>query len=183
MKEPLVIQVDKNDNILGYVPKMEAHRTGVLHRAISILVFNSKGEWLLQKRSKEKYHSAGLWTNSCCSHPYPNETIEHAAHRRLQEEMGFICTLEKKFSFIYKAQLENGLTEYELDHVFIGLSDDIPTPNPSEVSDFKWISTENLKSEMSAFPNRFTEWFKIIVPEVIERELELNQTETIKVTK
>jgi len=183
MKEPLVIQVDENDNILGYVPKMEAHRTGVLHRAISILVFNSKGEWVLQKRVKEKYHSAGLWTNSCCSHPYPNETTQHAAHRRLQEEMSLTCLLKEKFSFIYKAELDNGLIEHELDHIFIGFSDAIPTPNPSEVSEWRCISTEDLKTEMSAFPNRFTEWFKIIVPEVIERGFELNQTETITVTK
>ena len=120
MEEPLVVHVNSNDEVLGFYPKMLVHEKAMLHRAVSILIFNSKGEWLLQKRAKSKYHSGGLWTNACCSHPYPKEDVKVAAERRLVEEMGMTVELEKSFDFIYKKELNKGLTEHEFDHVFIG---------------------------------------------------------------
>jgi len=162
MSEPLVVQVDEFDNELNYIPKMAAHRQGILHRAISVLIFDSNENWLLQKRAYNKYHSGGLWSNTCCSHPYPNEELVAAAERRLQEEMGILCNLEKRFSFQYKVIFDNGLIEHELDHVFIGFSDDIPIPNSSEVSDWRLISTKDLEKEINMTPEKFSEWFKLI---------------------
>jgi isopentenyl-diphosphate delta-isomerase len=127
-----VILVDKKDSVVGFMEKMEAHRLGLLHRAFSVFVFNSKGELMLQKRAKSKYHSGGLWTNTCCSHPRPNETVIEAVKRRMQEEMGFICEVEEKFSFIYKAKLDNELTEHEYDYVLFGTYDDKPLLNAEE---------------------------------------------------
>lgn len=167
MCEPMVIQVDEKDNEVGLVPKMDAHRKGVLHRAISILIFDSHGNWMLQKRADGKYHSAGLWTNACCSHPLPEETDEAAANRRLYEEMKLSCDLEKKFSFLYKAEFENGLIEHELDHVFYGICDDMPDPDPAEVSEWRMISPSDLALEIAGQPENFTEWFKIVVPKVV----------------
>ena len=166
MKKPLVIHVDEKDNVLGFVPKLEAHQTGILHRAISILVFNSDGDWMLQKRADHKYHSAGLWSNTCCSHPFPHEDIKDAAIRRLKEEMGLSCELVKEFSFIYNAEFDNGLVEHELDHVFIGISDDFPNPNPAEASEWRMISDEELDNEIRLSPEKFSEWFKLIIPKV-----------------
>ena len=162
MIDPMVIHVDENDTVIGLVPKLEAHEKGLLHRAVSVLLFNSKGEWLLQKRADEKYHSGGLWSNSCCSHPYPNEDVKDAAERRMREEMGMNCSLTKMFAFTYYAELDNDLTEYEIDHLFIGISDDLPVLNKDEVSDFRYISSQELKNEISSNPEQFTEWFKII---------------------
>lgn len=168
MTEAQVIQVDENDNVIGFKPKQEAHQTGVLHRAVSILVFNSNGDWLLQRRALSKYHSGGLWSNTCCSHPYPNEEVDAAASRRLVEEMGLFCNLRKMLTFTYKAELDNNLIEHEFDHVFYGYTEDPPQVNPEEVQDWKWISGETLKKELLLYPERYTAWFKILYPMVIE---------------
>lgn len=170
MKEDFVVHVDSDDKVVGFVPKLEAHQKAILHRAISVLIFDSEGNWILQKRADDKYHSAGLWTNTCCSHPLPGEKVLEAAERRLQEEMGMSCFLEKLFAFEYRADFDNGLTEHELDHVFIGNSDKDPKINPSEASDWRKITTENLLQEINDTPEIYTEWFKIIVPKVIVQQ-------------
>jgi isopentenyl-diphosphate delta-isomerase len=156
-----VILVDERDNQVGVMEKLQAHREGRLHRAISVFIFNSRGEMLLQQRAAGKYHSAGLWTNACCSHPRAGEAVEHAAARRLQEEMGMKCELKETFNFIYKAQLENQLTEYEFDHVFTGISDEIPMPEVAEVSKWKYIAVAKLVEDVASNPDQYTEWFKI----------------------
>ena len=161
MKE-FVVLVDQDDQKLGLMEKQQAHVAGLLHRAFSVFVFNSNGELMIQQRAASKYHSPTLWTNTCCSHPRYNETYEQAAHRRLQEEMGFDCDLEFKFSFIYKAHLENDLTEHELDHVFIGTFDDEPNLNPEEVMAYRWVELDDLKKDMEKNPQNYTAWFKII---------------------
>ena len=155
-----VIVVDENDNAKGVMEKMEAHQKGVLHRAFSVFVFNSAGELLLQQRADHKYHSGGLWTNTCCSHPAPGEEVADAAMRRLKEEMGFNCELSHAFSFIYKAHFQNGLTEYEFDHVYIGYSDSIPLLNKDEVQDWKYINLQNLSQDMEENPGIYTAWIK-----------------------
>jgi isopentenyl-diphosphate Delta-isomerase len=158
-----VILVDKYDNEIGLMEKLAAHEKGLLHRAFSVLIFNSKGEILLQKRADCKYHSAGLWTNTCCSHPQANESIEEASRRRLMEEMGIDLQPFFAFKFLYKVQLDNGLTEHELDHVFFGLYDGIPNLNELEASDWKFMKVDDLKQEMINQPNQFTHWFKLIM--------------------
>ncbi|MFN3841126.1 MAG: isopentenyl-diphosphate Delta-isomerase [Cyclobacteriaceae bacterium] len=158
-----VILVDKYDNEVGTMEKLEAHRKGVLHRAFSVLVFNSKGEMLIQRRAGCKYHSAGLWTNACCSHPRAGEQIEKAAQRRLKEEIGLNLQPEKAYSFIYKTELDNGLIENELDHVLVATSDGEPVLNPLEAQDWKYISMPELRSRMESHPAEFTHWFKLIV--------------------
>ncbi len=163
-----VVLVNEHDEDIGLMEKMEAHEKGLLHRAFSIFVFNSKDELLLQQRAIEKYHSGGLWTNTCCSHPRKNETIVEAANRRLQEEMGFECTLKQTFSFVYKAVLDQGLTEHELDHVVIGFSDTEPILNPEEVMDWKYMTMDAVKQDMEIHPKAYTEWFKIIFNRVHE---------------
>ncbi len=156
-----VVLVDEQDKELGTMEKMQAHLEGKLHRAVSVFIFNSKHELLLQKRADGKYHSAGLWTNTCCSHPYNNEKPEVAAHRRLQEEMGLTCELKFAFTFIYKAQLDHNLIEHELDYVYIGVTDNLPKKNPAEVADWKYISVNELDVDIKQHPNKYTEWFKI----------------------
>jgi len=156
-----VILVDEQDNETGVMEKQQAHIEGRLHRAVSVFIFNSKGDMLLQQRAHNKYHSADLWTNTCCSHPRPGETVDEAALRRLYEEMGITCELKKIFSFIYKAQLDNGLAEHEFDHVFIGNTDALPIPDSMEVASWKYISIANLKSDINTHPENYTEWFKI----------------------
>lgn len=158
-----VILVDEHDNELGTMEKMEAHRKGVLHRAFSVLVFNSKGEMLIQKRADCKYHSAGLWTNTCCSHPRPGEQTEAAANRRLNEEMGITARPEKAFSFIYKTALEGGLIEHELDHVLIATSDQQPRVNQNEAQGWEYVTIPELKTRIVRNPDQFTYWFKLIV--------------------
>jgi isopentenyl-diphosphate Delta-isomerase len=156
-----VILVDENDLEIGAEEKMEAHTSGKLHRAFSIFIYNSKGEMMLQKRSSSKYHSGGLWTNACCSHPRPGETTGQASHRRLLEEMGFDCPLKEKFSFVYKAELDKGLTEHEYDYVIAGFYEGDPRINLEEAEDWKWISPEDLEKEIKKWPEFFTYWFKI----------------------
>jgi isopentenyl-diphosphate delta-isomerase len=145
--------------------KQEAHEKAMLHRAFSIFVFNSQNELLIQQRAEHKYHSAGLWTNTCCSHPRPGETTLAAAHRRLQEEMGFDCDLTERFSFIYHTPFENGLCEHELDFVFTGIFDGVPDINPDQVQAYRWISLEDLIAEHNQNPQLFTSWFGIILKE------------------
>jgi isopentenyl-diphosphate Delta-isomerase len=163
MEQELVVLVDEHDNEIGFAEKLEAHQKALLHRAFSVFIFNSKGELLLQQRAKSKYHSAGLWTNTCCSHPRPNELVLNAAKRRLDEEMGLVLALEKKFDFIYKTPFDNDLTEYEFDHVFVGYTDNDPILNLDEVENFKWKSIEEIKTDLILFPNSFTSWFKIAI--------------------
>jgi len=167
MSLEMVILVDENDQEIGLMEKQEAHEKALLHRAFSVLVFNDKGEMLLQQRAFEKYHSGGLWTNTCCSHPRQGETTEEAAHRRLQEEMGFDCDLNLHQTFIYKAPFDNGLTEHELDHVYIGKYNNNPEFNILEVSSFQWISLEELKDQLKNRPEKFTVWFKMIMDNYI----------------
>lgn len=164
-----VILVDKNDRQVGLMEKQEAHIKGLLHRAFSIFIFNTKNELLLQKRANQKYHSGGLWTNTCCSHPRDNESTIDAAYRRLNEEMGMTCDLELKFNFIYKAKLDNNLYEHELDHVFFGFSDTIPKINKKEVCAFDYKTLEFLKKDIIISPNNYTEWFKICLNEVYNK--------------
>ena len=161
MSEEKVILVDKNDNQVGLMPKLEAHEKGVLHRAFSIFIFNSKYELLLQKRASSKYHSGGLWTNTCCSHPREGEDILDAANRRLDEEMGIKTSLRKVYDFIYKAELDNQLTEHEFDHVFYGVCDNDPILNKDEAEDFKWVDMETLNNDIIKNEDNYTVWFKI----------------------
>ena len=162
MKEELVILVDKNDTQIGLMPKMEAHEKGVLHRAFSVFVLNDDGALMLQQRALHKYHSPGLWTNTCCSHQRMGETNLEAGARRLQEEMGFETPLEELFSFIYKAPFDNGLTEHELDHVLLGHHNAVPEINTEEVASWKWMDLDQVAKEIITMPDQYTVWFKII---------------------
>jgi isopentenyl-diphosphate delta-isomerase len=156
-----VILVDEHDNETGAMEKLRAHIEGRLHRAFSVFIFNSRNELLLQQRAAGKYHSALLWTNTCCSHPRPGEGSGEAAVRRLHEEMGMACNLKKSFDFIYNAEVENGLTEHEYDHVYTGISDELPQPDSTEVAAWRYISLPALKEELNQQPDHFTAWFKI----------------------
>lgn len=160
-----VVLVNKQDQAIGTMEKLEAHRQGMLHRAFSILIFNSNAKLLIHRRALGKYHSAGLWSNTCCSHPLPSETIIEAGVRRLKEEMGMETSLAPLFSFIYRAELENNLIEHELDHILIGFSDQEPKANPDEVCDYKWVSLYELECQMEQNPQDFTAWFKLIILE------------------
>ncbi len=163
-----VILVDENDVPKGTMEKMEAHQKGLLHRAFSIFVFNDKGELLLQKRALNKYHSGGLWTNTCCSHPQPQENLDISAHNRLQNEMGFDCTLQNVFHFTYKTKLDNELTEHELDHVFTGLYNAAPKINALEVMDWKYMAVKEIQQDLKLHPENYTSWFKIILDTVLK---------------
>jgi isopentenyl-diphosphate Delta-isomerase len=157
--------VDEQDQPVGQMEKMKAHQNGgTLHRAFSIFVFDNKGKLLLQQRSPQKYHSGGLWTNTCCSHPQPGEDTSVAASRRLQQEMGFTTPIFKAFEFVYQASFTNGLTEWEYDHVFIGHYDGAVQPNQSEVSNYCYQSIDEIKSGLQLRPGHYTEWFKIALP-------------------
>jgi len=160
--EEQVILVDEQDNPIGLMPKLEAHQKAVLHRAFSVFILNSKGELMLQQRAKHKYHSPGLWTNTCCSHQRQGETNIQAGMRRLQEEMGFTTDLKEIISFIYKAPFDNGLTEHEFDHVLIGYYEDSPIINHDEVADWKWMPLEDVKNDIDTYPELYTVWFVII---------------------
>ena len=158
-----IILVDENDNEIGSGEKLEVHQNAQLHRAFSILIFNSQGELLIQQRATDKYHCPGIWANTCCSHPRVGESVLEAAHRRLLEEMGFDCPLEEKDSFVYKAVFDNGLTENEFDHVLIGKYDGQIAINPKEVGDSQWISLEELKKDIAENTTKYAPWFKIII--------------------
>lgn len=162
MEEEKVILVNRNDEQIGLMPKLEAHEKAILHRAFSVFVLNNKNEIMLQQRAKHKYHSPLLWTNTCCSHQRENETNIQAGSRRLYEEMGFRTELKELFHFIYKAPFDNGLTEHELDHVMIGFFNENPTINTDEVEDWKWMKIEEVKNDMVINPEIYTIWFKII---------------------
>lgn len=162
MIEENVILVNKNDDPIGLMPKLEAHEKGLLHRAFSVFILNNKDEMMLQQRACQKYHSPLLWTNTCCSHQREEETNVEAGTRRLFEEMGFKTDLKELFHFIYKASFDNGLTEHELDHVMIGYYNGEPIINREEVEDWKWMKIENLKKDIQKHPEHYTVWFKII---------------------
>ncbi|MFD2823227.1 isopentenyl-diphosphate Delta-isomerase [Lacinutrix iliipiscaria] len=162
MVEEQVILVNENNEQIGLMPKLEAHEKAVLHRAFSVFVFNDANELMLQQRAHHKYHSPGLWTNTCCSHQRDGESNIEAGKRRLQEEMGFVTQLEESISFIYKAPFDNGLTEHEYDHILIGRYNDAPIINVEEVEDWKWMPLEAVKKEIESQPELYTAWFKII---------------------
>lgn len=164
-----VVLVDELDNEVGIMEKMEAHRKALLHRAFSVFIFNKQGQMLLQQRAAAKYHSGGLWTNTCCSHPAPGEALLPAAERRLQEELGFSTPLTKAFDFIYKTAFDNGLTEYEFDHVLTGVFNGAIFPNGEEVEDTRWMSMEDVRADLAARPGLYTEWFKIAFQALLER--------------
>ena len=166
MKEENVILVNESDEPIGVMPKMEAHQKAVLHRAFSVFIFNSEGKLMLQQRALHKYHSPGLWTNTCCSHQRLGESNLEAGNRRLFEEMGMKVDLEELFSFIYKAPFDNGLTEHELDHVMIGYTEQSPVINKEEVEDWKWMGMDDIKTDINTQPEAYTAWFKIIFDRV-----------------
>ena len=163
-----VVLVDSNDNPIGLMEKMEAHIKAELHRAFSIFIFNSKGEMMLQQRAFSKYHTPGLWTNTCCSHPRDGETLEQATSRRLQEEMGMNCEIKEVFHFTYKADVTQGLTEHEIDHVFIGTTDETPIINTEEVASWKYETMEFIENDMIEHPEVYTPWFKIAFKELLK---------------
>ena len=167
VEEDEVMLVDENDQRIGRMPKMEAHIEGKLYRAFSIFIFNHSGELLLQQRALDKYHSPGKRTNTCCSHPRPDESTLDAAKRRLEEEMNMECELSPVFSFFYRTGVENGLLENEYDHVYFGRSDDLPYPNPLEVADFKYVSMQELKANLIVAQDEYTAWLKICFTEVM----------------
>jgi len=164
--EEFVILVDEKDSETGIMEKMQAHLEAHLHRAFSVFIFNKTGELMLQQRAFTKYHTPGLWTNTCCSHPRPGEKTADAAHRRLNEEMGFDCNFEEAFSFTYKAAFDNQLTEHEFDHVFIGTSEELPVINPEEVASWRFATMQQISLEMQQHPENFTIWFRIAFDQV-----------------
>ena len=167
--EEQVILVNTNDQPIGLMPKMEAHEKGILHRAFSVFILNDKGELMLQQRALHKYHSPGLWTNTCCSHQRDGETNIAAGKRRLQEEMGFVTDLRGVTSFIYKAPFNNGLTEHELDHIMIGKFNDTPNINPEEVADWRWMPVDAVRENIQNQPENYTAWFIIIFEKFYEQ--------------
>jgi isopentenyl-diphosphate delta-isomerase len=158
-----IILVDKNDNEIGTGNKLEVHQKGILHRAFSVFVWNKQGQLMMQQRAKEKYHTPGLWSNTCCSHPKPGEDTEAGAHRRLQEEMGFDCELKEEMTVIYHSRFENDLTEHEYDHVFFGHYDGEPNINKEEVHAWEWMTVNELLRDVRVNPDNYTVWFKIIL--------------------
>jgi isopentenyl-diphosphate Delta-isomerase len=163
-----VVLVDANDQAIGVMEKLEAHRKGLLHRAFSVFIFNDKGQLLLQQRANDKYHSGGLWTNTCCSHPLLDEDPRIAAERRLKEEMGFTVPLKFLKSVTYRASFNNGLVEHEFDHIFTGVYNADPQPDPAEVVSWKHIDPIDLAIDMKSNPDVYTAWLKVILPEVMD---------------
>ena len=163
MREEKVVLVDEDDNQIGLMPKMEAHLKGKLHRAFSIIIFNSDRKILLQKRASTKYHTPNLWSNTCCSHQREDEDNIDAGKRRLNEEMGFVTNLYNFSSFIYRVEFSNGLIEHENDHIMLGVFDGTPKPNPNEVDEWKWIDIDILVEDMQINPDHYTAWFMIIM--------------------
>ncbi len=164
-----VILVDEEDTPIGTMEKIEAHKKALLHRAFSVFIFNEKGEMLLQQRAAGKYHSPGLWTNACCSHPHPGEDTRSAAARRLKEELGFTTDVQELFAFTYKTEFDNGLTEFEFDHVFVGRYDGVIEPNPEEVSNYRYSALGEIKEELIRCPEAFTSWFHLAMPLLVEK--------------
>lgn len=164
-----VLLVDEHDQLLGKMEKIEAHEKGLLHRAFSVFIYNDKDELLIQKRALSKYHTPGLWTNTCCSHQREGETNIEAGKRRLQEEMGFTTDLEDQFSFIYKAPFSNGLTEHEYDHILTGHFNGFPSPNPDEVAEWKWMTLDDIEKDVEEHPENYTAWFKILLEKYLEK--------------
>lgn len=164
-----VVLVNAQDEAIGTSAKMDVHEDGTLHRAFSVFIFDSAGRVLLQQRAQSKYHSGGLWSNSCCSHPRPGEPTLAAAHRRLHEELGVSCALEQAFHFIYCAEVGGGLIEHEFDHVYTGTFDGIPVPDPAEVADWRWVDPAELRGELATEPHRFTPWALIAFEELDRR--------------
>ncbi|PWJ59072.1 isopentenyl-diphosphate delta-isomerase [Dyadobacter jejuensis] len=169
MIQEKIVLVNPSDEEIGLMDKLEAHQKGLLHRAISVFIFNTAGQLLLQQRQHDKYHSGGLWTNTCCSHPFPNESVATAAQRRLWEEMGIQTPLKHIYQFQYFAHLDKGLIEHELDHVFYGITDQAPQINPEEAADFRFVHPTELDLDMRQNPQNYTEWFKICLPEVLRQ--------------
>lgn len=167
MNKEFLILVDEKDRQWGKLEKKEVHELGLLHRAFSVFIFNTKGDLLLQQRADEKYHSAGLWTNTCCSHPHHGEETADAVERRLTEEMGMLAETQFAFSFQYKAHFANGLTEHELDHVYWGISDEIPKPQKDEVKAWKYISLKELARDLQENPQNYTAWLQICFKQLI----------------
>lgn len=163
---PPVILVNEQDEPVGTMEKLEAHQKGLLHRAFSVFVVNENGEMLLQQRAQDKYHSGGLWTNTCCSHPLPGEDDLAAAHRRLMEEMGFDCQLQEIFSFTYRAEFDNGLTEHEFDHVFFGEYNGAVKPDTAEVQATRYLSLDAIRHLLLSEPETFTHWFHLAFPKI-----------------
>lgn len=169
MERNNVVRVDENDNAIAEMEKLVAHEQGCLHRAFSVFIFNDKGELLLQQRANHKYHGAGLWTNTCCSHPQWGEDVGLSAEERLNYEMGLECNLKSVYSFIYNERVENNLTEHELDYVFVGYSAQSPILNKDEVQDSKWMNADEILSDIKNNPSHYTVWFKHAFPELLSR--------------
>lgn len=163
-----VVLVNERDEEVGVQEKLRAHVEGKLHRAFSVFVFNEQGQLLLQQRHPAKYHSGGLWSNTCCSHPRPGEPVAEAAQRRLQEEMGIACALDRRFGFVYRSRLDGGLYEHEYDHVFVGRYDGAPAPHCDEVAHWRWVHPEALRADVAAHPGRYTYWFRLVYERVLE---------------
>jgi len=168
IEDNFLILVDQDDNSWGKLEKSLVHRLGLLHRAFSVFIFNQNGELLLQQRAEEKYHSGGLWTNTCCSHPVPGEDVADAINRRMQEEMGLKCRTSFAFKFTYQAHLNNNMIENEIDHVYIGISDELPHPEKTEVKDWKYLSLESVRTELNLNPDAYTYWFQVIFEKVAD---------------
>ena len=165
MNSEEVVLINSNDEAIGTMEKIQAHREGLLHRAFSVLILNDIGEMLIHQRTPEKYHSGGAWSNACCGHPRPGESSQQAAERRLHEEMGFTVPLKKLYHFTYRTDLGNGLTEHEFDHVYLGVYNDIPVPNPNEVAAWRYVSIDRLQQELKMQPEQFSFWFRLIMSE------------------
>lgn len=166
-EEERVILVNDQDEVIGTEGKTRAHLLGTLHRAFSVFVVNAAGQLLLQKRALTKYHSRGLWSNTCCGHPRPHETISHASRRRLREEMGFETNLKEVFSFIYRAKLEDGLIENEYDHVLIGFFQGVPKPDPAEISEWRWVDLSDVSGDLKENPKQYSYWFRICFDQIL----------------
>ena len=181
MKEQVVL-VNKKDEAIGLMDKLEAHKKGVLHRAVSVFIFNSNNQLLIQRRSLNKYHTPGIWSNTACSHPRNNESTILCANRRLFEEMGVVTRIRPIFSFLYKARLSIDLIEHELDHVFIGFTNKKPTPNPKEVCDWKYVDETSLRKLLNDNQETFSPWFKICYQRAFEKAYALNNIELINIS-